>query len=174
MTGWEQKYNISIDIYNIDAIKKLYFINVTSQVQGVELYEKLHNTFNIKEYIESFDNELSKMNTYLSSLKDSEKRESQNDLFNLLAGLFLPATLICGILGMNDMLEKDKEVIWILQVPITKYIFTDLIIVITFSLIFWILMCFNKTVRKIVSKNKIVFILIALIAIIVLSALNML
>ena len=35
-------------------------------------------------------------------------------------------------------------------------------------------MCFNKTVRKIVSKNKIVFILIALIAIIVLSALNML
>lgn len=155
-------------------IKKLYFINVTSQVQGVELYEKLHNTFNIKEYIESFDNELSKMNTYLSSLKDSEKRESQNDLFNLLAGLFLPATLICGILGMNDMLEKDKEVIWILQVPITKYIFTDLIIVITFSLIFWILMCFNKTVRKIVSKNKIVFILIALIAIIVLSALNML
>lgn len=27
VTGWEQKYNISIDIYNIDAIKKLYFIS---------------------------------------------------------------------------------------------------------------------------------------------------
>ena len=27
VTGSEQKYNISIDIYNIDAIKKLYFIS---------------------------------------------------------------------------------------------------------------------------------------------------
>lgn len=153
-------------------IKKLYFVNVTSQVQGVELYEKLHNTFNIKEHIESFDNELSKMNIYLSSLKDSEKRESQNNLFNLLAGLFLPATLVCGILGMNDMSELNKKYVWILQVPISKYIISELTIVITLSLLFWGLMCFNKTVREIISKNKIGFVLTLLIVIMVLLVLN--
>lgn len=144
----------------------------TSQVQGVELYEKLHNTFNIKEHIESFDNELSKMNIYLSSLKDSEKRESQNNLFNLLAGLFLPATLVCGILGMNDMSELNKKYVWILQVPISKYIISELTIVITLSLLFWGLMCFNKTVREIISKNKIGFVLTLLIVIMVLLVLN--
>lgn len=143
-------------------IKKLYFVNVTSQIQGIELYEKLHNTFNIKEYIESFDNELSKMNTYLSSLKDSEKRESQNNLFNLLAGLFLPATLVSGILGMNDLFEKKNEIIYIMQVPMTKYMIFDLVIVISLSLFFWILMCLNETVSKIIRKNIIISILIFL------------
>ena len=143
-------------------IKKLYFVNVTSQVQGVELYEKLHNTFNIKEHIESFDNELSKMNIYLSSLKDSEKRESQNNLFNLLAGLFLPATLVSGILGMNDLFEEKKEIIHIMQVPMTKYMILDLVIVISLSLAFWMLMCLNKTVLNIIRKNIIISTLIAL------------
>lgn len=143
-------------------IKKLYFINVTSQVQGVELYEKLHNTFNIKEHIESFDNELSKMNIYLSSLKDSEKRESQNNLFNLLAGLFLPATLVSGILGMNDLFEEEKEIIHIMQLPMTKYMILDLVIVISLSLAFWMLMCLNKTVLNIIRKNIIISTLIAL------------
>lgn len=155
-------------------IKKLYFVNITSQIQGVELYEKLHNTFNIKEYIESFDNELSKMNVYLSALKDSDKRESQNNLFNLLAGLFLPATLVSGILGMNNMLDQNQERIQILEVPITKYIILDLVIVIAFSLVFWLLMCFNKTIREIVSKNKFGFlaIFIVLIMIVVLLVVN--
>ena len=143
-------------------IKKLYFVNVTSQVQGVELYEKLHNTFNIKEHIESFDNELSKMNIYLSSLKDSEKRESQNNLFNLLAGLFLPATLVSGILGMNDLFEEKKEIIHVMQVPMTKYMILDLVIVISLSLAFWMLMCLNKTVLNIIRKNIIISTLIAL------------
>lgn len=152
-------------------IKKLYFVNVTSQVQGVELYEKLHNTFNIKEHIESFDNELSKMNIYLSSLKDSEKRESQNNLFNLLAGLFLPATLISGILGMNNILtdnEEDKN-FSIGHFGVTlyenKYILHDLAIVILFSILFWSIMgVFNKTAKSIVRSNKIAFILLVALA----------
>ena len=152
-------------------IKKLYFVNVTSQVQGVELYEKLHNTFNIKEHIESFDNELSKMNIYLSSLKDSEKRESQNNLFNLLAGLFLPATLISGILGMNNILtddERDKIFSighWGVTLYENKYILHDLAIVILFSILFWsIMVMFNKTAKSIVRSNKIAFILLVALA----------
>lgn len=143
-------------------IKKIYFINITSQVQGVELYEKLHITFNIKEHIESFDNELSKMNIYLSSLKDSEKRESQNNLFNLLAGLFLPATLVSGILGMNNILTDNKsdEFFSIGHLGITlyekRYILHDLAIVILASMLFWFIMVVsNKTAKSIVRSNKI-------------------
>lgn len=148
-------------------IKKLYFKDVTSQIQGVELYEKLHDTFNIKSHIEMFDNELNNTNMYLSALKDSDKRDNQNNLFNLLAGLFLPATLISGILGMNDLFEKDKEIIHIMQFPITRYMIFDLALVIILSLVFWILMCLNKTVLNIIRKNIFIssFILIATIAV---------
>ena len=146
-------------------IKKIYFKDITSQVQGVELYKMLHDTFDINKHIEGFDNELSKINVYLSALKDSDKRDRQNNLFNLLAGLFLPATLVTSVLGMNDMLEKNKEIIQVLEVPISKYIISDLMIVIFISLVFWVLMCFNKTVRSIVYKNKITVIIIALAAI---------
>lgn len=147
-------------------IKKLYFVNVTSQVQGVELYEKLHNTFNIKEHIESFDNELSKMNIYLSSLKDSEKRESQNNLFNLLAGLFLPATLVSGILGMNNILTDNKFFIgkWGVTFYEKRYILHDLAIVLLASMIFWFIMVVsNKTAKSIVRSNRIAFIIVAIL-----------
>lgn len=137
----------------------------------MELYEKLHNTFNIKEHIESFDNELSKMNIYLSSLKDSEKRESQNNLFNLLAGLFLPATLISGILGMNNILTDDKrdKNFSIGHFGVTlyenKYILHDLAIVILFSILFWsIMVVFNKTAKSIVRSNKTAFTLVVALA----------
>ena len=147
-------------------IKKLYFVNVTSQVQGVELYEKLHNTFNIKEHIESFDNELSKMNIYLSSLKDSEKRESQNNLFNLLAGLFLPATLVSGILGMNNILTDNKFFIgkWGVIFYEKRYILHDLAIVLLASMIFWLIMVVsNKTAKSIVRSNGIASIIVAIL-----------
>lgn len=114
-----------------------------------------------------FDNELNNTNMYLSALKDSDKRDNQNNLFNLLAGLFLPATLISGILGMNDLFEKDKEIIHIMQFPITRYMIFDLALVIILSLVFWILMCLNKTVLNIIRKNIFIssFILIATIAV---------
>lgn len=150
-------------------IKKLYFVNVTSQVQGVELYEKLHNTFNIKEHIESFDNELSKMNIYLSSLKDSEKRESQNNLFNLLAGLFLPATLVSGILGMNNILTDNKFFIgkWGVTFYEKRYILHDLAIVLLASMIFWLIMVVsNKTAKSIVRSNRIASIIVAILTLV--------
>lgn len=155
-------------------IKKLYFLNITSQVQGVELYEKLHNTFNIKEHIEGFDNELSKMNIYLSALKDSDKRESQNNLFNLLAALFLPATLVSGILGMNNILTDNKsdEVFPIGNLSVTlfekRYILHDLAIVLLASIFFWIIMViFNKTARGIVRSNVIASAIVVVLAVVV-------
>lgn len=166
----EKISRINLNTSNIDAsnvinkiyknyilyIKKLYFVDVTSQIQGKELYEMLHKTFHIKSHIERFDDELSKMNLYLTALKDSDKRDSQNNLFNLMGGIFLPATLISGILGMNDMLKEDN-VIHIMQIPITKYIINDLCIVIVVSLCFWgLMLIFNKTIRKIVFENKLV------------------
>ena len=79
-----------------------------------------------------------------------------------MAGLFLPATLVSGILGMNDLFEEEKEIIHIMQLPMTKYMILDLVIVISLSLAFWMLMCLNKTVLNIIRKNIIISTLIAL------------
>ena len=48
MTGWEQKYNISIDIYNIDAIKKLLFYIIN--IEGRSSIEKTTLSFHQKYY----------------------------------------------------------------------------------------------------------------------------
>lgn len=150
-------------------IKKLYFKDVTSQIQGVELYEKLHDTFNIKSHIEMFDNELNNTNMYLSALKDSDKRDNQNNLFNLLAGLFLPATLVSGILGMNNILTDNKNEFfsighWDVTLYEKRYILHDLAIVLLVSLVFWLIMAVsNKTARSIVRSNKIAFIIVTVL-----------
>ena len=142
-------------------VTKLYFKDVTSQVQGVELYEMFHKTFNIKFYIESFENQLSKTNLYFTSLEESKKKDSQNNFFNVLAGLFLPATLITSILGMNNIFtdgDVDRIFEWgekVVTLYKKQYILHDLVIVLIVSIFFWLVMLiFNSTIKNIVLENK--------------------
>ena len=142
-------------------VSKLYFKDVTSQVQGVELYEMFHKTFYIKFYIESFENQLSKTNLYFTSLEESKKKDSQNNFFNILAGLFLPATLITSILGMNNIFtddDADRTFEWgekVVTLYKEQYILHDLAIVIVMSIFFWLVMLiFNSTIKNIVLENK--------------------
>ena len=116
-----------------------------------------------------FDNELNNTNMYLSALKDSDKRDNQNNLFNLLAGLFLPATLVSGILGMNNILTDNKNEFfsighWDVTLYEKRYILHDLAIVLLVSLVFWLIMAVsNKTARSIVRSNKIAFIIVTVL-----------
>ena len=86
----------------IRFVNQIYFRNVTIEDQGVELYELLSRQFNTEKEIKSLDDEINELNQYAAFLID-EKRNKNGERLNILAAIFLPPTLVAGILGMNTL-----------------------------------------------------------------------
>lgn len=77
----------------IRFVNRVYFREVTPQEQGIELYELIQTRMRIREEVKDLDTEISELNTYAEA-------QQQNRL-TLIAGRFLPPSLVAGILGMN-------------------------------------------------------------------------
>ena len=90
----------------IEFINKLYFREVTPQIQGIELYNQFQKILNIETEIKDLDNEISELHEYVSLLQDNERNDEAAKL-NRLATIFLPATLMFGILGANFLTDKN-------------------------------------------------------------------
>ena len=93
--------NISI-LYKhyLRFVNKLYFKEVTAQDQGIELYDKAIDIMNIKRDIEDLRQEIGALNNYAFFEQEREEKEEMKKLTKL-GTLFLPATLVAGLLGMN-------------------------------------------------------------------------
>ena len=89
----------------IRFVNKIYFREVTAQDQGIEIYNLMLKVLNTEAYIKDLDDEIEELHHYLSSLDDQVRiRNSEN--LNLIAALFIPATLATGLFGMN-YIEDD-------------------------------------------------------------------
>lgn len=84
----------------IRFINQIYFKNVTVQDQGIEMYDMLMQQFNSGEKIKELDGEIEELHQYITLLID-QKRNENGEWLNWLAAIFLPATVITGIFGMN-------------------------------------------------------------------------
>lgn len=84
----------------LQFLNQIYFREVTAQDQGIELYNMLHRTLSIGDYIEDLDGEIEELHDYIS-LKIENKRSRNGEWLNILAAIFLPATLATGLFGMN-------------------------------------------------------------------------
>lgn len=91
----------------IEFINKLYFREITSQIQGIEIYNQFQTILNMDKEIDDLDNEISELHDYVSLLQDSKRNEEAAKL-NKLAMIFLPATLLFGLLGAN-LYDGNKE-----------------------------------------------------------------
>lgn len=98
------------DLYKnyIEFINKLYFREITPQIQGVEMYNQFQKILNLKEEIKDLDNEINELHSYVSLMQDGIRNEESSRL-NLLAAIFLPATIAFGILGANFWKEHFFE-----------------------------------------------------------------
>ncbi|MEA2092209.1 MAG: CorA family divalent cation transporter, partial [Campylobacterota bacterium] len=96
-------------------VNKLYFKEITAQDQGIELYEMAQGIMNIKRDIEDLRQEIGTLNGYAFLEQEREEKEEMNKITKL-ATIFLPATLIAGIFGMNIFPENFIDNIggWIL------------------------------------------------------------
>lgn len=79
----------------IKFTNRIYFREVTPQEQGIELYDKLQNKMRIKDDVESLGDEIRELNEYIQTSKQGKLAE--------IANIFLPATLLASVLGMNTI-----------------------------------------------------------------------
>lgn len=86
----------------IHFINQVYFREVTAQEQGIELYDLLQSNLNLKDYVENLDGEIEELHTYVS-LKEARARDEKAAKLNKIATWALPASVIAGLFGMNEL-----------------------------------------------------------------------
>lgn len=92
----------------IRFVNQIYFRSVTLEDQGIELYDMLMNQFASQEQIKDLDEEIDELHRYVMLLID-ESRNENGELLNKLAAIFLPTTVIAGILGMNRSCDLEAR-----------------------------------------------------------------
>ena len=94
----------------IEFVNKLYFREVTSQIQGIEMYSQLQDVMNIHDDIKDLDGEIEELHTYSNMLEQANETKAANKL-NKVVIWFLPPTLLFGIFGGN-FLDLNTNLIW--------------------------------------------------------------
>jgi len=89
------------DLYKnyIHFINKIYFREVTSQIQGIEIYSQMQQAMNLQKEMGDLDKEVSELHNYANMVEQGR--------LSRVANWFLPAGVIVGFLGMNVFDEKD-------------------------------------------------------------------
>jgi len=84
----------------IRFINKFYIREITHQEQGIEMYDMMIKSMNINTQIKGLDDEIAELHQYSNNIEQQKQTEQSNNL-SLLAYIFLPASLVFGILGAN-------------------------------------------------------------------------
>lgn len=95
----------------IEFINKIFFREVSSQIQAIEMYRLMHKAMNIEKEVTDLDNEISELHNYISMIQDAKRNEQSNKL-NFLAALFLPASFITAVLGIG-FIGPDSVFKWL-------------------------------------------------------------
>ncbi|KGN96601.1 hypothetical protein HQ39_00645 [Porphyromonas sp. COT-108 OH2963] len=77
----------------IRFLNELYFREVTSQIQGMEMYEMFQKNMNIERDTKALEGEMTELFGYLDIDEQSK--------LNRIANLYLPLGLLTGVLGIN-------------------------------------------------------------------------
>lgn len=95
---------ISKKIYKdyLEFLNGIFFREITAQEQGIEMYKMLLMASDIDELIQSFDREMEELDSFVDILEEKERNENL-EFLSILGAIFLPAGLIVGILGMNNL-----------------------------------------------------------------------
>lgn len=107
----------------IRFINQIYFKNVTVQDQGIEIYDMLMQQFASGEKIKELDEEIGELHQYITLLID-QKRNDNGEWLNWLAAIFLPATVITGVFGMNPFGDDFKGWHMLCQILIIVFVST--------------------------------------------------
>lgn len=107
----------------IRFVNRLWFEEVTPQDQGIEMYHMAVNAMGLPAQIKEIKTEIKELYEFMDLAYEKIKAEEDKDfnkklnLLNVLAMMFIPATLVTGVWGMNlffinkiNPLQNDKGV----------------------------------------------------------------
>jgi len=126
----------------IRFVNQIYFREVTAQEQGIELYNLLQKKMEIADQVKDLDNEIEELHNY-ANLLEQKKQEQRIAKITVLGAIFLPATFLVGLLGINTMPDPGELPDWLFngEVFTPFWISVGVIIllaIILFFLIDWI------------------------------------
>lgn len=67
----------------IRFVNRIYFREVTAQVQGIELYERLHKQSRLRESVESLDDELRELNAFVQQVYEQQRITQEQEKLTL-------------------------------------------------------------------------------------------
>lgn len=91
----------------IRFVNRIYFREVTAQVQGIELYDKLHEQSRLRDQVESLKQEIDELHTYVDQAQEME-RNARLEQLTLLGTILLPPSLILAVYGVNTINEVNS------------------------------------------------------------------
>lgn len=98
----------------IRFVNQVYFREVTAQEQGIELYNLLQEKMKIGEQVKDLDHEIEELHNY-ANLIEQKAQDKRIAKITILGAIFLPATFLVGLFGINTLPESSK---------IPKYLFS--------------------------------------------------
>lgn len=100
----------------IEFINKLYFREITPQIQGIEMYNQFQEILNLENEIKDLDNEISELHDYVNLVQQGVQNDNAETL-NKMATFFLPFSVVFGILGANFLIQKpDTDQVEMLKI----------------------------------------------------------
>ncbi len=115
----------------IRFINQIYFREVSSQIQAIEIYDMFQKAMNLEKEVKDLDSEMQELFNYLSV-------KEQTGLARV-ADLFLPVTLLAGVLGVNSISDE-----WFKESLLSE--------IINWVLIAWVLYVFGKQIYNKLKK----------------------
>jgi hypothetical protein len=104
----------------IEFLNKIHFREVTTQVQGIELYNMLYRHMNLENQIKDLDSELQELHDFVAMRREKQRNDSAQ-MLNWLAAIFLPMTVVAGFFGANfndhelqGLSQKSGNAFWLL------------------------------------------------------------
>lgn len=112
----------------------IYFREVTSQQQGIDIYNMLQKQMEIDIDRLELNEEVAQLYQYVNMAGDQKRTEEvkkQNEkaeLLNLFAAVMLPFTVVTGIYGMNDFFEMTFNLGTLIEFSIGVFLCSMVII----------------------------------------------
>ncbi len=86
---------------------KIYLREITSQIQGIEIYDQFHHIMNIPAEVHILEDKISSLYNYLTLDKGEDMNREVHRL-TWIATLFLPATFIASLFGIGLVTENTR------------------------------------------------------------------
>ena len=110
-----EKLSEHVDSLNeeyIRFINRMYFNELTSQDQGVELYGLIRQNLDIDSYVEELKDEIEKLHDTIS-FKVERSRNEKAETLNFMAAILLPVSIVTGFWSMNMSVFCNLKSNWL-------------------------------------------------------------